>query len=341
MTRAHHARLLRGTNSTAQPARGAASAQRATSTAPSGQEATSTTTPAQEATPAHQANSPASPTRGAATAQRATSTTALGQGATSTTTPAQQAITARQTGSSTPPALGANAVQQSAAAQATLTTRQAKNNPHPAQDPATARRTGSSTTPPRIPGGGRRMPAAGDRPPGAARARRGQSRPADTRPPTLAGTRSAARRTVRGSAPAPADTRTPVTPETGPRVPSQTPRRPLYHPLPTDRFADLLVAVLSGHRPVHSMLRHTRGRAYDELARLAERGPLRTRGARPVVRDIGYFEPRPGAIEAFARIGAGDRLRAMAFRLELGQDLRWRCTAVELGGPRRPRADDD
>ncbi|MGW0866901.1 Rv3235 family protein [Streptomyces sp. CRCS-T-1] len=85
------------------------------------------------------------------------------------------------------------------------------------------------------------------------------------------------------------------------------------------------------------MLRHTRGRAYDELAWLAERGPLRTRGARPVVRDIGWYEPRAGAIEAFARIGAGDRLRAMAFRLELGQDLRWRCTAVELGGPRPPR----
>ncbi|WP_333938052.1 Rv3235 family protein [Streptomyces sp. HUAS 31] len=89
------------------------------------------------------------------------------------------------------------------------------------------------------------------------------------------------------------------------------------------------------------MLRHTAGRAYDELAWLAERGPLRTRGARPVVRDIGYFEPRAGAIEAFARIAAGDQLRAMAFRLEQGGDLRWRCTAVELGGPRRPRADDD
>jgi hypothetical protein len=89
------------------------------------------------------------------------------------------------------------------------------------------------------------------------------------------------------------------------------------------------------------MLRHTVGRAYDELARLAEHGPLRTRGPLPVVRDIGYFEPRPGALEVFARIGAGDRLRAMAFRLEQGQDLRWRCTAVELGGRRAPQTDDD
>jgi hypothetical protein len=88
------------------------------------------------------------------------------------------------------------------------------------------------------------------------------------------------------------------------------------------------------------MLRHTAGPAYDDLIRLAERRPLRTRGPRPVVRDIGYFEPRPGAIEAFARIGAGDRLRAMAFRLERGRDLRWRCTAVELGGPRPTHATD-
>ncbi|MFF4062387.1 Rv3235 family protein [Streptomyces sp. NPDC001668] len=128
-------------------------------------------------------------------------------------------------------------------------------------------------------------------------------------------------------------------------VPPQTPRRPLARPVPqprpTDLFADLLLAVLSGQRPVHSMLRHTAGRGYDELAWLAERGPLRTRGARPVVRDIGYYVPREGAVEAFARIGAGDQLRAMAFRLEQGKDLRWRCTAVELGGPRAPRPDDD
>jgi hypothetical protein len=109
-------------------------------------------------------------------------------------------------------------------------------------------------------------------------------------------------------------------------------------PRPTDLFADRLLAVLSGQRPVHWMLRHTAGRAYDELAWLAERSPLAAAGPRPVIRDIGYFVPREGAVEAFARIGAGDRLRALAFRLERGRDQRWRCTAVELGGPdlRRP-----
>ncbi|MER6960950.1 MULTISPECIES: Rv3235 family protein [unclassified Streptomyces] len=164
-----------------------------------------------------------------------------------------------------------------------------------------------------------RTPPNGGRPPGTASPTR--ARPADNRPTTPQ----------------------PLAHAHAPTVPAQTPRRPLTQPRPTDLFADRLLAVLTGQRPVHFMLRHTLGRAYDDLAHLAERGPLRTtaHGARPVVRDIGYYVPRPGAIEAFARIGAGDRLRAMAFRLELGTDRRWRCTAVELDGPRRPRPQDD
>ncbi len=126
------------------------------------------------------------------------------------------------------------------------------------------------------------------------------------------------------------------------QTPQAATRTPRPQPRPTDVFADRLLAVLSGQRPVHWMLRHTAGPAYDELIRLAEHGPLRaTRGVRPVVRDIGYYVARPGAVEAFARIGAGDQVRAMAFRLEQGADLRWRCTAVELGGPRAPHRDDD
>ncbi|SOD86164.1 hypothetical protein SAMN06272765_3609 [Streptomyces sp. Ag109_G2-15] len=115
------------------------------------------------------------------------------------------------------------------------------------------------------------------------------------------------------------------------------PEAAVAQPRPTDLFADRLLAVLSGQRPVHWMLRHTAGRAYDDLAHLAERGPLRTHGTRPVVHDIGYYVPRAGALEVFARIAAGNQLRAMAFRLERGNDHRWRCTAVELEGPRPPR----
>ncbi|WP_374116887.1 Rv3235 family protein [Streptomyces sp. MNU76] len=131
-------------------------------------------------------------------------------------------------------------------------------------------------------------------------------------------------------------------PAAPPRPRHPAPHRPRPQPRPTDRFADLLLAVLSGRRPVHSMLRHTAGRAYDELAWLAERGPLRNpHGTHPVVRDIGYYVAAPGALEVFARIGAGDRVRAMAFRLEHGPDHRWRCTALELDGPRLPLPHDD
>ncbi|MFC8432190.1 Rv3235 family protein [Streptomyces sp. NPDC057253] len=221
-------------------------------------------------------------------------------------------------------------------------------------------------TPPRTPGGSTLRTAPGDgRPPGSpGNGPRPRTGPADSRPQSGPGRGATSRTTSRTASQATAAltdapttsprTRTSATTEPGTPphahptpdatslVPPQTPRRPLVpQPRPTDRFADLLLAVLSGQRPVHSMLRHTAGRAYDELAWLAERGPLRTRGTRPVVRDIGYYVPRPGAVEAFARIGAGDQLRAMAFRLEQGQDLRWRCTAVELGGPRAPRPADD
>ncbi|MER6732700.1 Rv3235 family protein [Streptomyces puniciscabiei] len=133
------------------------------------------------------------------------------------------------------------------------------------------------------------------------------------------------------------ETRALVTPET--TAPTR-PKTTLPPVRPTDVFADRLLAVLSGQRPVHWMLRHTAGRAYDDLTRLAERSPLRTRGARPVVHDIGYYVPSEGALEVFARIAAGDQLRALAFRLERGQDRRWRCTAVETGPrPQQPPLD--
>ncbi|MEV4334357.1 Rv3235 family protein [Streptomyces sp. NPDC049597] len=100
-------------------------------------------------------------------------------------------------------------------------------------------------------------------------------------------------------------------------------------------FADRLLAVLSGQRPVHWMLGHTIGEAYEQLVHLAPGAPLRPADrVMPVVRHCGEFHPGPGVIEAFARIGSGDRVSAMAFRLEQGSDRRWRCAAVELGGER-------
>ncbi|MEU9165692.1 Rv3235 family protein [Streptomyces sp. NPDC048424] len=115
------------------------------------------------------------------------------------------------------------------------------------------------------------------------------------------------------------------------------PRRPAGPPRtlrlgPHHWFAEHLLAVVSGLRPVHSLLGHTVGPAYQQLVTLAPSGPLHDR-LRPVIRQCGRFTPGPGVIEAFARIATGDRLTAMAFRLEQGPDLRWRCAAVEIQGP--------
>ncbi|NBE51009.1 hypothetical protein GUY60_06130 [Streptomyces sp. YC537] len=97
-----------------------------------------------------------------------------------------------------------------------------------------------------------------------------------------------------------------------------------------------MLAVLSGERPVHWMLNHTVGNGYQQLVELAPYTPLKARGPRPYVRTCRAHPLRPGVVEASACISAGDRVRAMAFRLERGSDLRWRCAAVELGGERQP-----
>ncbi|MCP9945654.1 Rv3235 family protein [Streptomyces somaliensis] len=100
-------------------------------------------------------------------------------------------------------------------------------------------------------------------------------------------------------------------------------------------FAERLLAVLTGERPVHWMLGQTVGEAYEQLIRLAPDNPLRSactaRRARPVLRRCGGTPLRPGVVEAYASVVTGARVRAMAFRLEQGPDRRWRCAAVDLG----------
>ncbi|MEU4103605.1 Rv3235 family protein [Streptomyces tanashiensis] len=153
------------------------------------------------------------------------------------------------------------------------------------------------------------------------RSRTAPGGPAGTRPRGAAGARP------RG----PADTR--------PRTPAQDgPPRTAPRTLPPHTvFAERLLAVLSGERPVHWMLGHTVGDAYEQLVRLAPGTPLRSHGPRPVLRRCSV-QVHPGrgtpqtAVEAFATIATGARVRAMAFRLERGEDQRWRCAAVELDG---------
>ncbi|MFD3664319.1 Rv3235 family protein [Streptomyces sp. NPDC058659] len=111
------------------------------------------------------------------------------------------------------------------------------------------------------------------------------------------------------------------------------PRTPPRALPPHTVFAERLLAVLSGERPVHWMLGHTVGEAYEQLVRLAPATPLRSLGPRPVLRRCSVqLDPHRTSMEAFASIATGRRVRAMAFRLELGADQRWRCAAVELDG---------
>ncbi|MEU1820398.1 Rv3235 family protein [Streptomyces roseifaciens] len=120
-------------------------------------------------------------------------------------------------------------------------------------------------------------------------------------------------------------------------APDPAARRRERERLPRYWFAERLLLTLSGQRPVHWMLGHTLGAAYDQLAALAPHAPLLPAppGRSPAVRHCDEFRPSPGVIEAFARIASGDRLLALAFRLERCADQRWRCSAVELGGTRR------
>ncbi|WP_252396170.1 Rv3235 family protein [Streptantibioticus parmotrematis] len=113
-------------------------------------------------------------------------------------------------------------------------------------------------------------------------------------------------------------------------------RRDARRAQPHRWFADRLLEVLSGQRPVAWMLGHTAGEAaYDRLWQLASQGVLRPPKGRPVplVRGCGCRAVAPGVLEAFARVASGDASRALAFRLERGIDLRWRCTAVDTAGP--------
>ncbi|MDT0458328.1 Rv3235 family protein [Streptomyces sp. DSM 41527] len=197
--------------------------------------------------------------------------------------------------------------------------------PRPRRSPADRRPLGPAGSGPGAPG---RSTGPGHRGPGSAGrgATRGGPRPG--RPAALAA--AASRRT---GAPAPA---TPVN-AAGVPLPTAGAQRRAHESRPHHWFAHQLVLALSGQRPVHALLGHALPAAYDRLAELAPQAPLRPvtasgrRGEAPAVRDCGLCRPCRGVIEAFARIAADGRLRALAFRLELGADSRWRCAALDIG----------
>ncbi|WP_245689253.1 Rv3235 family protein [Streptomyces chattanoogensis] len=121
------------------------------------------------------------------------------------------------------------------------------------------------------------------------------------------------------------------------RLPTVGAQRRALERQPHRWFAHQLLLTLSGQLPVHALLRHALPAAYDRLVELAPMAPLRplARPGRaaplPSLRKCGLCRPRDGVIEAFARIASGDRLRALAFRLELCADTRWRCATFDIG----------
>ncbi len=102
------------------------------------------------------------------------------------------------------------------------------------------------------------------------------------------------------------------------------------------KFAQAVLEVLAGDRPLPQLLRWTDIRVYQDLGRrlqiLSRRAPAtqRLRTARAQVRSVRVYRPNAHAAEVSVHVRYGHRSRALATRLELTQG-RWQCTALQLG----------
>lgn len=129
---------------------------------------------------------------------------------------------------------------------------------------------------------------------------------------------------------APAD-RTGASAEDGPGFPSDPEVRAW-----AARFAQAVVEVAGGDRPLAQLLRWTSPRVYAELGRrvrvMAQSRPVeqRRRTLRPQVRSVHLCRPVPTVAEVSVHVRHGRRSRAIAARLELRSD-RWTCTALRIG----------
>ena len=102
------------------------------------------------------------------------------------------------------------------------------------------------------------------------------------------------------------------------------------------RFAQAVVEVIGGDRPVSQLLRCTSTRVYQDLSRrteiLGRTTPATTRRqtVRPQVRTVHVFQPTSQAAEVCVTVRHGERCRALAARLEQ-REGRWTCTALQVG----------
>ncbi len=102
------------------------------------------------------------------------------------------------------------------------------------------------------------------------------------------------------------------------------------------RFAQAVVEVLGGDRPLGQLVRWTSHRVYLELERRlailhrTQDAGRRLRTVRPQVLSVHVFHPTPVSAEVSVHVRHGQRSRAIAARLELVRG-RWQCTALLLG----------
>jgi Family of unknown function (DUF6459) len=102
------------------------------------------------------------------------------------------------------------------------------------------------------------------------------------------------------------------------------------------QFAQVLAETLAGSRPPRQLVPWTTERARDRIQRL---GPLFSAGQQPRVRRVVTFHPTADAMEVAVVVVFGQRVHALALRLERGggratagraaQPARWLCVAVE------------
>jgi Family of unknown function (DUF6459) len=130
--------------------------------------------------------------------------------------------------------------------------------------------------------------------------------------------------------------------DAGPRKPPAAPGAPGRPGSPTPppgwpgQFAQVLAETLAGSRPPRQLVPWTTERARDRIQRL---GPLLSAGQQPRVRRVVTFHPTADAMEMAVVVVFGQRVHALALRLERGggqatagrapQPGRWLCVAVE------------
>jgi len=130
--------------------------------------------------------------------------------------------------------------------------------------------------------------------------------------------------------------------DAGPRKPPAAPGVPGRPGSPTPppgwpgQFAQVLAETLAGSRPPRQLVPWTTERARDRIQRL---GPLLSAGQQPRVRRVVTFQPTADAMEMAVVVVFGQRVHALALRLERGggqatagrapQPGRWLCVAVE------------